>query len=736
MAEISAEMPVPAASDEVDFTLDIPGAEVVVEDLDFELGEVNGGASLEQDDGDGPTSALHDIEIAADTDEIDYEEDEGHAYTDPESTTGVNPRVEDSNTSMHDNAGDDFDYEEVEVVDTVITTHHNTEDTDRAEHDQDVGGNEINFSFDEGGEARLGDIDYDEADEHDHETYDQDNGSQVNDDKDEYSKTDEDDEDIKGDENEIDDGDGDQQQHGIIDQDESDVFDQEFDADDDADEEAPSEIGLGELRNMYPASTFDVMVTWGGQVCPLFKMPGVEDPDSFYLDDYEAMDYPLSKFLQTIRTSISSWVQASDEIYIRVEELGLEFGETTTEALLSQVTFHNLLALHSTLANNDDADAAEGVHITLGTRSNCLLRLKDLVSGAGSGKGLSSFHSASHPRDESSDESFEAEAESDDSLPDDVIDDMHDEDDEDNVDEDEDEDGGIDVRMSGSLDDPKAADQSIVDVAVNGSDGAELKTPFTENEEDADYGAAEEAHYVDYTDGGDDASNGVLLEIENLSEVATPDANIAKDAEFTADEESHLKGLDDDRKSVEQPNALEQLESTNGDEGYVEQHEDGATAQPLRESDTAGQDDEFHGEDGDDYLDLNGDFHELDAPAEALQAKTKADTEESFESSITATIDHDEIDYEEHHSVAINGNAPPGSSIDEIDWDDELKNAAPTSPSTFGKRTRDIDESDDTLLEEIPGMNLAILSHQLPSISAANLTPSDPKRARNNQPPS
>lgn len=398
--------------------------------------------------------------------------------------------------------------------------------------------------------------------------------------------------------------------------------------------------------------------------------------------------------------------------------------QTTTEALLSQVTFHNLLALHSTLAKNDDADAAKGVHITLSTRSNCLLRLKELVGGAGSGKGLSWFQSGGPQKEELSDESLEAEAESDVSSRDDELEDAFedaldedveeeedvgeeedDDDDEDDGDVDNDEDGGIEIDVAGSPGEQSVASQSFAEAALEKSGGTALETPIAEDQDDADTGAVYEADYVDYTNDDDDGPfDSVILDPERLSEMATPDADVGDDPSFAADEDSHLNGFDGGLANNEQLNGSDLSEDINDDEGLAEHYGESAIAHPFDDLESAKQNSVLHGENGDDFFDLNGDTHDPEAPAEAQQANAKVDIEESVGSSTTATINHDEIDYEEHHTAGTKENAPPSSTVDEIDWDDELKKAATTSPSVSGKRTRETDETCDALLDEIPGM--------------------------------
>ncbi|CAK7225096.1 hypothetical protein SEUCBS140593_005787 [Sporothrix eucalyptigena] len=719
MADISAEVPVPVTAEEVEFVLDVAATDVAdaaaaaAEDFDFDLGEATEGTNLEQDDGNGPTSTLTNIEIGGDVDEIGYEEEEGHGIPEQEADAEA-ANTEENDAPAQEEAGDEIGYEETETVEVTTTTHDDSHDVPQDAGDVDSGEHEehnenrhdIDFGFDDGDDSHAGDGEHREHEEHDQGEYDHEDGSNANDEDNEDDadiaevKEEEDDveEDEDEDEDEDDDDDENQRQHIEVDQDDSDGTGQDYDGDEDDDEDSPSETSLSGLRNMYPASSYDVVVTWGEQVCPLFKTPDVEDPDSFYLEDYEAMNYPLSKFLQTIRSSISSWVHGSDEIYIRVDDLGLEFGETTTEALLSQVTFHNLLALHNTLVKNDDASETKGVHITLGTRSNCLLRLKDLVSGAGVGKGLSSFQSVSSRMDESSDESPEAEGESDDSSPDVEIEDAFDEEDEDG------EEDGVDIDMAGSLDDQSVASQSFAEAAAEEADGAELETPMPDEDDDADTGAVNEADYVDFTnDDEDDTANGVLLGPNGVSDLATPHAD-GDELEFAAAEDDLLDGLAADEKDLEQVDDLDLLEDINDAGDIVSHGQEGAAASTSNGLESAGQDNDHHGENDDDFLDLHGDIDDTAASVRTLEANTKTDDAEvSLETSATATLDHDEIDYEENQPDGIKEEASTDAAVDEIDWDDEIKNAASTSPTASGKRTREVDESGDALLDDLPG---------------------------------
>src|SRR3569833_63995 len=86
-------------------------------------------------------------------------------------------------------------------------------------------------------------------------------------------------------------------------------------------------LGLSQLDGLFATTPPSVTVTWGEEVCPLFKTSEDDDPTSFYLDDVAVLNLPLSAFLAGIRKNISSWVEDDDEIHIRIDELGLEFAE-------------------------------------------------------------------------------------------------------------------------------------------------------------------------------------------------------------------------------------------------------------------------------------------------------------------------------------------------------------------------------------------------------------------------
>lgn len=373
------------------------------------------------------------------------------------------------------------------------------------------------------------------------------------------------------------------------------------------------------------------------------------------------------------------------------------------------MTFHNLLALHNTLVKNDDSDKTKGVHITLSTRSNCLLRLKDLVGGAGSGKGLSEFPSATSRVDESSDDSGEAEAESDDSSPDGEVDEMVDEDDDEEIEDDIEEDAeddGVDVDMAGSLDDESVASQGFAEAVINEAGRSELDTPTADEDADEDADAVEETDYINYTNEEvDDDVDGVHLGPDGVADPPTPHADVGDEFEFANAEDNLIDGLASDEAELNQVDDLDLLEDINDAGDIVSHGQEGGAVE------TAGQEDHQQEENHeDDFLDLSGDIDDTAASAATLEAGNKADDLElSLDTSATATLDNDEIDYEDSRPNGEKTEATLDTGADEIDWDVEIKNAAPpadpaaTSPTASGKRTREVDESGDALLDDLPG---------------------------------
>ena len=393
---------------------------------------------------------------------------------------------------------------------------------------------------------------------------------------------------------------------------------------------------------------------------------------------------------------------------------------------MSQITFHNLLALHTTLVKNEDEDSSEiqGVRITLGTRPNCLLRLKDLVSGAGQGMGLSDLQTKQSSRDDSSDVSFEAEVEADiqHSSPEEdgtghVEDEGEDEDeDEDDIEDDDEE--GVDVDMAG--DDSGDSENTHQDADAEPSlQGADADSPNADDDEIED--GVNEVEFAAYNDDGEDeeehngsteeAVGGLLFAAEStvpdLPAVQADD--LVEEASF-GDGSDLLADIADDANDLEHHDELDLLEDINDVGDIAGQAEESLQQQAAEQPLTVNEDDDF--------LDLNDDIGDGALVADTLDlgdANNAFDEEAdaSLGTSATTTLDHDEIDYEDNNDNNQGGVSLDVGEADEIDWDDELKNAGPpedeslataTPTTASGKRTREVDESaDGAVLDDQPG---------------------------------
>ncbi|EPE09953.1 glutamic acid-rich protein [Ophiostoma piceae UAMH 11346] len=732
MAEALADVAIVPVTEDVDFSLGetLPvAANIATDDFELDLGagEVKVATVVEEHQEQyQPTAEMH-AEISEEIDEIDeigYEE-EGEGADDVGTVPALNQlaTAQDNSTTDSVDGAEDIDYAQLTEEADRDDDAHTGRGEEQAQAEEAHNG--IDFGFEDAGDdaehAENSDdgIAYEEHSlgEHDHEEHDHEEASQHHDDVQE---------------DEIDDAAGEEDDGDIsiihveeIVQDDSDDSGQDYDEDaenagDNHYGESPYgslNSGIGRLQSFDPASNVDVVVSWGDDVCPLFKTPDVEDPDSFYLEDRDALDYPLSQFLQAIRNKISTYIAASDEIYIRVESLGLEFGETTTEALMSQVTFHNLLALHTTLVKNEDEDSSEiqGVRITLGTRPNCLLRLKDLVSGAGQGMGLSDLQTRQSSRDDSSEGSFEAEVEFEvdieHSSPDDdetghVQDEGEDEDEDEDENEDENDDDdeeGADVDMAGDDSGDSENAHQDAEPSVQGADADSLNADDDEIED-----GVNEVEFAAYDNNGEEeehngsteeAVGGLLFAAEStvpgLPAVQADD--VVEEAPF-GDGSDLLADIADDANDLEHHDELDLLEDINEAGDLTGEAEENFQQEAADESATVNEDDDF--------LDLSGDIGDGALVADTLNLGdvNNAFGEEagaSLGTSATATLDHDEIDYED------NDNNQGGVSLDvgdadEIDWDDELKNAGPledeslatvTPTTASGKRSREVDES-------------------------------------------
>lgn len=134
-----------------------------------------------------------------------------------------------------------------------------------------------------------------------------------------------------------------------------------------------------------------VTVSYRGQEYSMFAQAAEDDPDTYFLDGVDSIHRPLSQFLSDVREVIASEVEAGLELFVRIDGLGLEFGESTAKDFLEQSTLAQIIEVNDKLSQNDGGSQHAELYIFLSVRSNPHRRFAELAKGAEEGQGLSYF---------------------------------------------------------------------------------------------------------------------------------------------------------------------------------------------------------------------------------------------------------------------------------------------------------------------------------------------------------
>ena len=107
-----------------------------------------------------------------------------------------------------------------------------------------------------------------------------------------------------------------------------------------------------------------------------------DDPDSYFFDDVSELDKPLSEFLSSLRGVIEDDIESPhDEIVIRIDSLGLEFGEGSRDKFLRR-TFREVLDCYNVLFTNQLV-TAPNLDIELLVRLDCERQFATHLRNAG-----------------------------------------------------------------------------------------------------------------------------------------------------------------------------------------------------------------------------------------------------------------------------------------------------------------------------------------------------------------
>lgn len=135
----------------------------------------------------------------------------------------------------------------------------------------------------------------------------------------------------------------------------------------------------------------NVRVLWRTEEYRLFADSPVDDPDTYFFKDLDFLQQPLTQFLSGLRQVIANELTPSEELYVKVDGLGIEFGETTTTDFLENTVFGQIVDLYKQLLQLDDGSESQELYLYLEARPNCLQRFSELTNGAQEGLGLSHF---------------------------------------------------------------------------------------------------------------------------------------------------------------------------------------------------------------------------------------------------------------------------------------------------------------------------------------------------------
>ncbi|KAI1213347.1 uncharacterized protein F4807DRAFT_470727 [Annulohypoxylon truncatum] len=137
------------------------------------------------------------------------------------------------------------------------------------------------------------------------------------------------------------------------------------------------------------ATRHEMYISYGQTDYRLFAKSEDDDPNQYFLRDMSTMELPLGQFLSNLREVIADEVSVLDELVMHVDGLGLEFSESSTNDMLEEFTFGDILSLYDKLVKNDGAESAPCLYMYLMVRPNCRQRLVALLDSASAGRGLS-----------------------------------------------------------------------------------------------------------------------------------------------------------------------------------------------------------------------------------------------------------------------------------------------------------------------------------------------------------
>lgn len=161
---------------------------------------------------------------------------------------------------------------------------------------------------------------------------------------------------------------------------EGDYQDEEEAAGSQAAEAAVSVVGT----TSSPDSEFPkITVQYKGDEFPCFSTTS----EGFFTD-ISILDDTMEALLSKFREELVNEIPHEDELVFQVDELGLEFAESSLRDSLSSVTMRQILEIFDLLVKNQDPDNSRALYTYLFTKPSTSRRLEFLIDSATAGKGL------------------------------------------------------------------------------------------------------------------------------------------------------------------------------------------------------------------------------------------------------------------------------------------------------------------------------------------------------------
>ncbi|TDZ24453.1 hypothetical protein Cob_v002852 [Colletotrichum orbiculare MAFF 240422] len=131
-----------------------------------------------------------------------------------------------------------------------------------------------------------------------------------------------------------------------------------------------------------------ITVSYKGIDYPFFyNSPDSENKECFF-DDLSLLHCKMEGVLAGFRRELANELGPHDELVFQIDELGLEFAESTQPDMFSDITLGQVISVFDSLVKNQDPDASKPLYANLLTRPNCKKRWLSLVDDAYNGKGL------------------------------------------------------------------------------------------------------------------------------------------------------------------------------------------------------------------------------------------------------------------------------------------------------------------------------------------------------------